>query len=67
MRILIVEDDNRIAKPVAEDLKHQHHVVDIASDGMEGWEYVQAGNYDLILLDLMLPKLDGIMTVLTRF
>ncbi|MEH2266598.1 response regulator transcription factor [Nostoc sp.] len=60
MRILIVEDDNRIAKPLAEDLKHQHHVVDIACDGIEGWEYAQAGNYDLILLDLMLPRLDGI-------
>ncbi|WP_427159170.1 response regulator transcription factor [Aliinostoc sp. HNIBRCY26] len=60
MRILLVEDDERIAKPLAEDLKHQHHAVDIASDGLEGWEYAQAGNYDLILLDLMLPHLDGI-------
>jgi two-component system, OmpR family, response regulator QseB len=60
MRILIVEDDDRIAKPLAEDLRHQHHVVEIAADGLEGWEYAQAINYDLILLDLMLPKLDGI-------
>jgi DNA-binding response OmpR family regulator len=60
MRILIVEDDDRIAKPLAEDLKHQHHAVDIACDGIEGWEYAEAGNYDLILLDLMLPRLDGI-------
>ncbi len=60
MRILIVEDDDRIAKPLAEDLRHQHHVVEIADDGLEGWEYTQAIAYDLILLDLMLPKLDGI-------
>jgi two-component system, OmpR family, response regulator QseB len=60
MRILIVEDDDRIAKPLAEDLKHQNHVVDIVSDGIEGLEYAQSGNYDLILLDLMLPRLDGI-------
>lgn len=60
MRILLIEDDNRIAKPLAEDLKNQHHVVDVASDGIEGLEYALAGNYDLILLDLMLPKLDGI-------
>jgi CheY-like chemotaxis protein len=60
MRILIVEDDDRIAKPLAEDLRHQHHVVEIATDGIEGWEYTQAIAYDLILLDLMLPKLDGI-------
>jgi OmpR-family two-component system manganese-sensing sensor histidine kinase len=60
MRILIIEDDNRIAKPLAEDLKHQNHVVDIANDGIEGLEYAQSGKYDLILLDLMLPRLDGI-------
>ncbi|MDJ0572018.1 MAG: response regulator transcription factor [Pleurocapsa sp. MO_192.B19] len=60
MKILIVEDDDRIAKPLAEDLRHQHHVVEIAVDGVEGWEYAQAIAYDLILLDLMLPKLDGI-------
>ena len=60
MRILIVEDDDRIAKPLAEDLRHQHHAVDIARDGIEGWEYAQAAQYDLILLDLMLPRLDGI-------
>ncbi len=60
MRILIVEDDDRIAKPLAEDLRNQHHTVDIARDGIEGWEYSQAVEYDLILLDLMLPKLDGI-------
>ena len=35
MKILIVEDDDRIAKPLAEDLKHQHHVVDVALDGKE--------------------------------
>jgi DNA-binding response OmpR family regulator len=60
MRILIVEDDDRIAKPLAEDLRHQYHVVEIASDGIEGWEYAQEKEYDLILLDLMLPQLDGI-------
>ena len=60
MRILLVEDDHRIAKPLAEDLRHQHHVVDTAKDGSEGWELAQLVIYDLILLDLMLPKLDGI-------
>ncbi|MBE9019532.1 response regulator transcription factor [Chroococcidiopsidales cyanobacterium LEGE 13417] len=60
MKILIVEDDDRIAKPLAEDLRHQHHVVDLAADGIEGWEYAQSTAYDVILLDLMLPRLDGI-------
>jgi two-component system, OmpR family, response regulator QseB len=57
---LLIEDDDRIAKPLAEDLRHQHHVVDLAYDGMEGWNYAQSVIYNLILLDLMLPKLDGI-------
>jgi len=60
MRILLVEDDDRIAKPLIEDLRHQHHVVDLAKDGIEGWECTRSAAYDLILLDLMLPKLDGI-------
>jgi two-component system, OmpR family, response regulator QseB len=60
MRILIVEDDDRIAKPLAEDLRHQNHVVDVANDGLSGWDYTQTVFYDLILLDIMLPRLDGI-------
>lgn len=60
MKILIVEDDTRIAAPLAKDLRHQHHSVDMATDSIEGWNYAQAAAYDLILLDLMLPRLDGI-------
>ena len=60
MRILIVEDDDRIAKPLAEFLRRQHHIVDITTDGLEAWEWSQSTLYELILLDLMLPKLDGI-------
>ena len=60
MRILIVEDDDRIANPLAEDLRHQKHVVDVANDGEAGWSFAQAIAYDLMLLDVMLPKLDGI-------
>ncbi|MDF5718782.1 MAG: response regulator, partial [Rhizonema sp. NSF051] len=60
MRILIVEDDDRIAKPLAEYLRRQQHIVDITIDGLEGWKWSQSGLYELILLDLMLPKLDGI-------
>ncbi|MEL7328742.1 MAG: response regulator transcription factor [Cyanobacteria bacterium J06559_1] len=60
MKVLIVEDDSRIARPLARDLRQQYHSVDIATDGMQGWHYAQSADYDLILLDLMLPKLDGI-------
>jgi two-component system, OmpR family, response regulator QseB len=60
MKILLIEDDNRIAEPLTEHLKNQYHVVDVANDGLVGWEQAQAFDYDLILLDLMLPGLDGI-------
>jgi two-component system, OmpR family, response regulator QseB len=60
MRILLVEDDDRIAVPILEDLRCQKHSVDYARDGREGWNCAQAIDYDLILLDVMLPKLDGI-------
>ncbi|CCI03013.1 response regulator transcription factor [Microcystis aeruginosa] len=60
MKILLVEDDDRIARPIIEDLRQQKHTVDYARDGVEGWEFTQAIAYDLILLDVMLPRLDGI-------
>jgi two-component system, OmpR family, response regulator QseB len=60
MRILLIEDDDRIAEPLTEHLKNQYHVVDVANNGLAGWEQTQAFDYDLILLDLMLPGLDGI-------
>lgn len=60
MRILLVEDDDRIAQPLAEDLRHQQYIVDLAADGELGWDYTQTSEYDLILLDLMLPRLNGI-------
>ncbi len=60
MKILLVEDDDRITDPLAEDLRHQSHVVDIAYDGLAGWEFARSTTYDAILLDWMLPKLDGV-------
>ncbi|MGQ4650174.1 response regulator [Lyngbya aestuarii] len=60
MRILLVEDDQRIAKALAETLKDQKYVVDLVTDGEAGLDYALAADYDLILLDIMLPKLDGI-------
>ncbi|MDQ2908526.1 MAG: response regulator transcription factor [Candidatus Eremiobacteraeota bacterium] len=60
MRILIVEDDDRIAAPVADDLRRQRHTVDIASDGPAGLAYARTGVYEVILLDIMLPGMSGI-------
>jgi DNA-binding response OmpR family regulator len=60
MRILLVEDDDLLAQAVARYLTKQNYVVDIAADGEVGWELINVCNYDLILLDIVLPKLDGI-------
>jgi DNA-binding response OmpR family regulator len=60
MRILLVEDDLRLAETLAEALSDRHYVVDIVTDGEAGWQQVKAVEYDLLLLDLMLPELDGI-------
>ncbi len=60
MKILVVEDDKIIAKTLADALTEQLFVVDVATDGQAGWEQAQTCDYDFILLDVMLPKLDGI-------
>lgn len=60
MRVLVVEDDNLISTSLVKILTDQHYTVDSATDGQAGWELVDCFNYDLILLDVMLPKLDGI-------
>ncbi|GAB4306196.1 MAG: hypothetical protein Fur0025_48200 [Oscillatoriaceae cyanobacterium] len=60
MRILLIEDDDRIAEPLAEALTDNHYVVDIATDGDEGLNFAESLSYDLIILDVMLPRIDGI-------
>ena len=60
MRILLVEDDLHLAETLAEALSDQHYVVDIAIDGEAGWHQAKILDYDLMLLDVMLPELDGI-------
>jgi DNA-binding response OmpR family regulator len=60
MRILIVEDDHRIAEPLAEDLRRQRHVVDVSADGAAGLAFAETSVYDVVLLDVMLPGIDGI-------
>ena len=60
MKLLLVQSDHRIAEDLASDLTEQNYVVDVASDGQAGWELAEAFAYDLLLLDVMLPKLSGI-------
>jgi DNA-binding response OmpR family regulator/HPt (histidine-containing phosphotransfer) domain-containing protein len=60
MKILVVEDDEFTAGALASILGKHRYSVEVASDGQAAWDLVQAFGYDLILLDVMLPKLDGI-------
>lgn len=60
MRILVVDDDESIAGLLKTALTEQRYTVDIAVDGQAGWKMAESLTYDLILLDVMLPKLDGI-------
>lgn len=59
MRILIIEDQPDLQSVLYAMLEEEGYAVDIASDGVEGLAKATVGNYDAILLDLMLPKLDG--------
>lgn len=59
MRILLIEDEVHLAEAVAQILKKNHYTVDMVHDGESGLDYALSGIYDLILLDIMLPKLNG--------
>ncbi len=63
MKILIVEDDLRLARALAHILVESHHKVDIVGDGASGLEWAESGMYDVIILDVMLPKMDGFEVV----
>ncbi len=60
MRILVVEDEDKIAAFLKRGLKEEGYAVDVAADGEDGLRLAVSEDYDLILLDLMLPKVDGL-------
>ncbi len=59
-KILLIEDDPRILTPLKRALELEMHRVDVATDGEMGWNFLQQGDYDVLILDVMLPKLDGL-------
>ena len=60
MKILIVEDEIMIAEAVAQVLRKNNYSVDIAADGEDGLDCALSGIYDAVILDIMLPKRDGL-------
>ena len=59
MRLLVIEDEVKLAQYLRKGLSENGHVVDLAHDGIEGRRLALGGDYDLVLLDIMLPGVDG--------
>ena len=59
-RVLIVEDEEQIARFTELELRHEGYEVEKASDGRSGLTMAESGGYDIILLDIMLPELNGL-------
>lgn len=60
MRILVVEDEHRIANSIKKGLEQERYAVDVAYNGTDGFDLASTEDYDLIILDLMLPGIDGL-------
>lgn len=65
MRLLLAEDEKSLARAVGTLLERSHYAVDVVHDGAEALAYLDSGNYDGVILDRMMPKVDG-LTVLRR-
>lgn len=59
MRVLLIEDERKVADFIARGLRAEGLAVDVASDGAEGWQMASGLDYDVIILDLMLPGMNG--------
>ncbi len=60
MRILLVEDDAKVARFIRNGLREEGFAVDVAEDGQQGLQFARDFEYDVVILDILLPKLDGI-------
>ena len=63
MRILIIEDDKEAASYLVKAFREAGHVADHAADGLDGYAMAEAGDYDVLVVDRMLPKLDGLSLI----
>ena len=65
MRILLAEDERSLSRAVIALLEKNNYSADAVDDGQEALEYLEAGNYDALILDLMMPKMDGLTVLRT--
>ena len=60
MRILIAEDDPKLRKTLVHIFEHNHYAVDSVDNGTDAYEFAASGEYDGLILDIMMPGMDGI-------
>ena len=65
MRILVAEDEKDLNKILSDRLKEKHYSVDSCFDGEEALDYINGAEYDAIILDIMMPKKDGLTVLKT--
>lgn len=65
MKLLVIEDSERLRRSLGRGLRRAGFVIDLAADGREGLAFAEVNKYDVIVLDLMLPKLDGLTLLKT--
>ena len=67
MRILLAEDERSLSRAVTALLERNHYAVDVVYDGAEALDYLEGAEYDAIVLDVMMPRMDGVtMTMKLR-
>lgn len=65
MKLLLAEDEQSLSKALTAILEHNGYTVDAVYDGIEALEYLEMGEYDGVILDIMMPRMDG-MTALQK-
>ena len=65
MRLLLAEDERELNQALATVLRHNNYTVDCAYDGEEALDFIDANEYDGVILDIMMPKIDGIKVLKT--
>ncbi len=65
MRLLLAEDERSLSRALVKILEHSNYSVDAVYDGEEALDYLDAGNYDGVILDIMMPKIDGLSVLQT--
>ncbi len=65
MRLLLAEDERSLSRAVCAILEKNNYAVDAAYDGVEALDYLESGNYDGVILDIMMPKMDGLTVLKT--